>query len=155
MAKLWPEGPFMKVGRPVFAAILRTKCNLTSNGVSSRILMELSESVSLFSLPAAHSAVLTGAGNPLSSFCFFLSSAQLSSHQLLTVIPIQRQELLCLFHCLLYLVRSVTVPGKAMIYAMCHWATFLSGEGCTGMWYTGKVYHALVISCLTFQQKRR
>lgn len=34
--------------------------------------MELSESVSLFSLPAAHSAVLTEAGNPLSSFCFFL-----------------------------------------------------------------------------------
>lgn len=52
-------------------AILRTKCNLTGSGVSSRILMELSESVSLFSLPAAHSAVLTGAGNPLSSFWGF------------------------------------------------------------------------------------
>lgn len=100
----------------VFTAILRTKCNLTGSGVSSRILMELSESVSLFSLPAAHSAVPSGAGNALSSFCFFLGSAHLSSHQLLTVIPIKRQELLCLFHCLLYLVRSVTVSGKAMIY---------------------------------------
>lgn len=89
MAKLWPEGAFMKVGRLVFTAILRTKCNLTRNGVSSRILMELSESDSLFSLPAAHSAVLTGAGNPLSSLCFFLSSAQLSSHQLLTVMPLK------------------------------------------------------------------
>lgn len=126
MAKLCPEGPFMKVGR-LFTAILRTKCNLTSNGVCSRILMELSESVSLFSLPAAHSAVLTDAGNPLRSFCFFLSSAQLCSHQLLTVIPIKRQELLCLSHCLLYLVSSVTAPGKAMINTTCHWATFPSG----------------------------
>lgn len=38
MAKLWPEGSFMKVGRLVFTAILRTKCNLTGSGVSSRIL---------------------------------------------------------------------------------------------------------------------
>lgn len=82
MAKLWPEGPFMKVGRLVFTSILRTKCNLTSSGILSRILMELSESVSQFSLPAAHSALLTGAGNPLSSFCSFL----------------KRQEPLCLFH---------------------------------------------------------
>lgn len=52
MAKLWPEGPFMKVGRLILAAILRMKCNLNCNSVSSRILMGLSESVLLFSLPS-------------------------------------------------------------------------------------------------------
>lgn len=52
MAKLWPEGPFMKVGRLTLAAILRIKCNLNCNDVSSGILMGLSESVLLFSLPS-------------------------------------------------------------------------------------------------------
>lgn len=42
----------MKVGRLILAAILRIKCNLNCNGVSSRILMGLSESVLLFSLPS-------------------------------------------------------------------------------------------------------
>lgn len=42
----------MKVGRLILTAILRIKCNLNCNGVSSRILMGLSESVLLFSLPS-------------------------------------------------------------------------------------------------------
>lgn len=42
----------MKVGRLILTAVLRIKCNLNCNGVLSRILMGLSESVLLFSLPS-------------------------------------------------------------------------------------------------------
>lgn len=52
LAKLWPEGPFLKAGRLTLAAILRMKCNVNCSGVSSRILVGLSESVWLFSLPS-------------------------------------------------------------------------------------------------------
>lgn len=51
MAKLWPEGPFMKVGRLTLIAILRIKCNLNCNGISSRILMGCLSHL-VFSLPS-------------------------------------------------------------------------------------------------------
>ena len=52
MAKLWPEGASMKAGRLILTAILRIKCNLNRNSVSNRILMGLSASILLLSLPS-------------------------------------------------------------------------------------------------------
>lgn len=52
MAKLWPEGPFMKAGRLTLTTILRKECNLNHNYASSRVSMGMPESVLLFSLPS-------------------------------------------------------------------------------------------------------
>lgn len=48
------------------------------------------------------------------------------------VMPIKRQEPLCLFHCLLYLFRGAIVPGTNTIYIRSHLAMFPSGGCCTG-----------------------
>lgn len=46
------SGPFVKAGRLTLNAILRIKCYLSHNYVSSRILTGILESVLLFSLPS-------------------------------------------------------------------------------------------------------
>lgn len=135
MAKLWPEGPFIRVRRLTLTAILRIKCNLNCKSVSTRMLIGQSESVLLFSLPSyIFDAFLQMLATPWVVSGLFL--AQLShfpsSHLLWSPIKGKNHSAssITCFTCL-EVPRSL---GETWcIYTACHWAVLPSGGCCAGM----------------------